>query len=57
MSKLVQDTKINKTEESTPDKEMHRLWLAASNMLKAIQDIQEINIPLQAVYKGVDVLS
>ena len=57
MSKLVEDTQINKSEESTPGKEMHVLWLAASNMLKAIQDIQEINLPLEAAYIGVDALS
>ena len=39
MSKLVEDTQINKSEESIPGKEMHGLWLAASKMLKAIQDI------------------
>ena len=57
MSKLVQDIKIKKTAEYTPGKEMHSLWLAVSNMLKAIQDIKEINVPLQAVYIGVDALS
>ena len=57
MSKLVEDTQINKSEESTPGKKMHGLWLAASNMLKAIQDIQEINLPLEAAYIGVDALS
>ena len=57
MSKLVEDTQIAKSEESTPGKEIHGLWLAASNMLKAIQDIQEINLPLEATYVGVDALS
>ena len=41
MSKLVDNTKINQTEASIPDKEMHGLWLAASNALKALQSIQE----------------
>ena len=36
MSKLAEDTKINKTEESIPAKEMHGLWLAVSNMLRLI---------------------
>ena len=57
MSKLAEDTQINKTDESILYKEMHGLWLAASNMLKAIQDIQEAKIPIEAVYLGVDDLS
>ena len=57
MSKLAEDTQINKSEESIPDKEMHGLWLAASNMIKAIQDIKETKIPIKAVYLGVDALS
>ena len=36
---------------------MHGLWLVASNMLKAIQDIQEAKIPIEAAYLGVDALS
>ena len=56
MSKLVEDTQINKSEESTPGKEMHGLWLAGSNMLKAIQDIQETKIPIEAAYLGMDAL-
>ena len=52
MSRLAEDTQINKSEESIPDKEMHGLWLAASNMLKAIQDIQETKIPIEAAYLG-----
>ena len=47
----------NKSEEFILDKEMHGLWLAASNMLKAIQDIQEAKIPIEAAYLGVDALS
>ena len=57
MSKLAEDTQINQSDESIPGKEMHGLWLAASNMLKAIQDIQETNLPLEAAYIGVDALS
>ena len=57
MSKLAEDTQINKSEESIPDKEMHGIWLAASSMLKAIQDIQETKIPIEAAYLGVDALS
>ena len=57
MSKLAEDTQINKSEESIPDKEMHGLWLAASNMLKAIQDIQETKVPIEAAYLKVDALS
>ena len=57
MSKLAEDTQINKTAESIPDKEMHGLWLAASNMIKAIQDIKEAKIPIEAAYLGVDALS
>ena len=37
MSKLVDNTKINQTEASIPDKEMHGLWLVALNALKASQ--------------------
>ena len=57
MSKLVDDTKINQTEASIPDKEMHGLWLAASNALKALKTIQETKIPVEAVYLGSDALS
>ena len=57
MSKLAEDTKINKTEESIPAKEMHGLWLAVSNMLRLIKDIQETQIPIEAAYIGVDALS
>ena len=56
-SKLVDDTKINQTEASIPDKEMHGLWLAASNTLKALKTIQETKIPVEAVYIGSDALS
>ena len=54
MSKLVDDTKINQTEAPIPDREMHGLWLAASNALKTIQ---ETKIPVEAVYLGSDALS
>ena len=47
MSKIAEDTQINKSEESIPDKKMHGLWLAASNMLKVIQDIQETKVPIE----------
>ena len=57
MSKLVEDTQLNKTDASIPDKEMHGLWMAPSNMLKSIHTIQETNIPIEAVYLGVDALS
>ena len=57
MSKLVEDTQINKTDASIPDKEMHGLWLASSNVLKSLQTIQETNIPIEAVYLGADALS
>ena len=57
MSKLVDNTRINQTEVSIPDKEMHGLWLAASNALKALQTIQETKIPIEAVYLGLDALS
>ena len=36
---------------------MHSIWLAASNMVKIIQDIKEANIPIEAAYLGVDALS
>ena len=57
MSKLVDNTKINQTEASIPDKEMHGLWLAASNALKALQTIQDAKITIKAVYLGSDALS
>ena len=57
MLKLVYNTKINQTEASIPDKEMHGLWLAASNALKALQTIQETKITIEAVYLGSDALS
>ena len=57
MLKLVDNTKINQTEASIPDKEMHGLWLAASNALKALQTIQETKITIEAVYLGSDALS
>ena len=57
MSKLVDNTKINQTDASIPDKEMHGLWLASSNALKALQTIQETKIPIEAVYLGSDALS
>ena len=57
MSKTAEYTQINKTVESIPDKEMHSIWLAASNMVKAIQDIKEANIPIKAAYLGVNALS
>ena len=57
MSKLAEDTQINKTAKSIPDKEMHGLWLAASNMIKVIQDIKEAKIPIEATYLGVHALS
>ena len=56
-SKLVDDTKINQTEASIPDKEMHGLWLAASNALKALKTIRETKIPVETVYLGSDALS
>ena len=36
---------------------MHGIWLAASNMVKIIQDIKEANIPIKAAYLGVHALS
>ena len=57
MSKLVDNTKINQTEASILDKEMHGLWLAASNALKALHTIQEVKIAIEAVYLGCDALS
>ena len=57
MSKLAEDTQVNKTAESILNKEMHGLWIAASNMTKAIQDIKEAKIPIKAAYLGVDALS
>ena len=57
MSKIAKHTQINKTLESIPDKEMHGIWLAASNMVKIIQDIKEANIPIEAAYLGVHALS
>ena len=57
MSKLVDNTKINQTDASIPDKEMHGLWLASSNTLKALQTIQETKIPIKALYLGLDALS
>ena len=35
---------------------MHSLLLAAPNMLKAIKDIQEIKLPIEATYLGEDAL-
>ena len=49
MSKLAENTKINKTAASIPTKEMHGLWLASSNALKSLQTIQEAKIPIEAV--------
>ena len=57
MSKLVDNTKINQTEASILDKEMHGLWLAASNALKALHTIQDAKISIEAVYLGCDALS
>lgn len=57
MSKLVDNTKINQRETSIPDKEMHSLWLAASNNLKALQTIQDPKITIEVVYLGLDALS
>ena len=57
MSKLAENAKISKRAASIPDKEMHGLWLASSNALKALQKIQEIKIPIEAVYLGSDALS
>ena len=57
MPKLVDNIKINQTEASIPDKEMHGLRLAASTDLKALQTIQETKIPIEAVYLGSDALS
>ena len=57
MSKLVDNTKINQTEASILDKEMHGLGLAASNALKALQTIQDAKITIEAVYLGSDPLS
>ena len=57
MSKLVDNTKINKTEASIPDKEMNGIWLAASNALKALQTLQDAKITIEAVYLGSDALS
>ena len=36
MSKLVEDTQINKTHAAIQDKEMHGLWLALSSVLKSL---------------------
>ena len=52
MSKKVDNTKINQTEVSIPDKEIHGLWLAASNALKTLQTIQETKITIEAAYLG-----
>ena len=49
MSKLVDNTKINQTEASILDKEMHGLRLAASNALKALQTIQDAKVTIEAV--------
>ena len=57
MSKLVDNTKINQTEAFIPHKEMHGLWLAASNALKALQTTQNTKITIEAVYLGSDALS
>ena len=57
MPKLVDNIKINQTEASIPDKEMHGLRLAASTDLKALQTIQETKIHIEAVYLGLDELS
>ena len=57
MSKLVDNTKINQTEASIPDKEMHGLWLAALNTIKALQMIQDAKLTIEAVYLGSDALS
>ena len=56
MAKIAEDTQINKTVESIPDKEIHSVWLAASNMVKIIQDISEANITIEASYLGVNTL-
>ena len=57
MSKIAKDTQFNKTVESIPDKEMHGIWLVASNMVKIIQDNKEANLPIEAAYLGFDALS
>ena len=56
MSKLVDNTKINQTEASIPDKEMHGLWLVATNALKALQTLQDAKIAIEAVYLESDAL-
>ena len=43
--------------DSIPDKETHGIWLAATNIVKAIQNIKEANISIKTTYLGVDALS
>ena len=57
MSKLVDNTRINQTEASIPDKEMHDLLFAASNALKALQTIKDAKITIETVYLRSDALS
>ena len=47
MLKLVDNKKMNQTEASIPYKQMHGLYLAASNTLKALQAIQETKITIE----------
>ena len=55
--KIAQDTQINKTMDPIPDKETHGLWLAATNIVKTIQNIKKANISIKTSYLGVDALS
>ena len=57
MSKIAEDTQINKTMDSIPDKETHGLWLPATNIVKTIQNIKKANISIKTSYLGVDTLS
>ena len=57
LSKLCEDTKFSKTDESVPVNETHGILLCASNMIKTIQGFKECGIPLHGCYIGVDALS
>ena len=57
LAKIAEDTQINKTMDSIPDKETHGIWLAATNIVKAIQNIKEANISIKTNYLGLDALS
>ena len=47
LAKIAEDTQINKTMDFIPDKKTHGIWLAATNIVKTIQNIKEANISIK----------